>query len=141
MMLRLTGHGEFWSAWRMRSALRGPPFHGRGLVGNIDLVLHRGRIVSENYFNNMQPDTPHLSQSVAKSLVGSLTGILQQQGLVDPEAPLANYVPELKRCGYKDAKLKHALNMTSGVRFVEDYNTPGSDMTRIDIASGCAAAA
>ena len=100
------------------------------------LVLHRGRIVSENYFNNMQPDTPHLSQSVAKSLVGSLTGILQQQGLVDPEAPLANYVPELKRCGYKDAKLKHALNMTSGVRFVEDYNTPGSDMTRIDIASG-----
>jgi CubicO group peptidase (beta-lactamase class C family) len=100
------------------------------------LVLHRGRIVSEKYFNNMQPDTPHLSQSVAKSLVGSLSGILQQQGLVDPEAPLVSYVPELKRCGYKNAKLKHALNMTSGVRFVEDYNTPGSDMTRIDIASG-----
>ncbi len=45
-------------------------------------------------------------------------------------------VPELKRCGYKDAKLSHALNMTSGVRFVEDYNMPESDMTRIDIASG-----
>jgi CubicO group peptidase (beta-lactamase class C family) len=77
------------------------------------LVLHRGRIISEKYFNEMQPDTPHLSQSVAKSIVGTLAGILQQQGLVDQEAPLVSYVPELARCGYKDAKLSHALNMTS----------------------------
>ena len=100
------------------------------------LVLHRGRIISEKYFNEMQPDTPHLSQSVAKSIVGTLAGILQQQGLVDLDAPLVSYVPELARCGYKDAKLSHALNMTSGVRFVEDYGKPDSDMTRIDIASG-----
>jgi CubicO group peptidase (beta-lactamase class C family) len=73
---------------------------------------------------------------VAKSIIGSLTGILHSQGIVDPEAPIVNYVPELKRCGYRDAKLSHALNMTSGIRFVEDYNMPDSDMTRIDIASG-----
>lgn len=100
------------------------------------LVLHKGRIVTEKYFNDMQPDTAHLSQSVAKSFVGSLAGILQERGLVDQDAPLVSYVPELARCGYKDAKLSHALNMTSGVRFVEDYGIPGSDMTRIDIASG-----
>ncbi len=100
------------------------------------LVLHENKIVTENYFNNMQPDTPHLSQSVAKSIVGSLVGILHRDGLVDPDAPLTRYVPELARCGYRDAKLSHALNMTSGVRFVEDYDTPDSDMTRIDIASG-----
>jgi CubicO group peptidase (beta-lactamase class C family) len=100
------------------------------------LVLHKGKIVAEQYFNDMQPDTPHLSQSVCKSFVGTLTGILHQQGLIDPDEPIVKYVPELKRCGYKDAKLSHALNMTSGVRFTEEYNTPGSDMTRIDIASG-----
>ena len=100
------------------------------------LVLHRGRIICENYFNSMQPDTPHLSQSVAKSLIGALAGILHERGLVDKDAPLVSYVPELARCGYKDAKLSHALNMTSGIRFVEDYNMPDSDMTRIDIASG-----
>ncbi|MCP4875412.1 MAG: serine hydrolase [Gammaproteobacteria bacterium] len=100
------------------------------------LVMHKGTVISEAYFNNMQTDTAHLSQSVAKSIVGSLCGILHQQGLVDPNAPIVEYVPELKRCGYKDASLSHALNMTSGIRFVEDYNTPGSDMTRIDIASG-----
>ncbi len=100
------------------------------------LVLHRGQVITEAYFNNMRPDTPHLSQSVAKSVTGSLTGILFRQGLVDPDSPLVSYVPELKRCGYKDALLSHALNMTSGVRFVEDYGMPNSDMTRIDIASG-----
>ncbi|TNF87742.1 MAG: serine hydrolase [Gammaproteobacteria bacterium] len=100
------------------------------------LVLHRGNVVTEQYFNSMQPDTPHLSQSVAKSVVGTLAGILQDQGLIDQDSPLIRYVPELARCGYRDAQLKHALNMTSGIRFVEDYNMPGSDMTRIDIASG-----
>ena len=100
------------------------------------LVLHKGQVITEQYFNDLQPDTPHLSQSVAKSFVGTLTGILHQQGLIDTDAPIVTYVPELKRCGYRDAKLSHALNMTSGVRFAEDYNTPGSDITRVDIASG-----
>ncbi len=100
------------------------------------LVLHRGRVVSEEYFNDMRPDTPHLSQSVAKSIVGALAGILHARGLVDPDAPLVDYVPELAHCGYHDARLSHALDMTSGVRFSEDYNAAQSDMTRIDIAAG-----
>ena len=100
------------------------------------LVMHRGRIITETYCNGMQADTPHLSQSMAKSLVGVLTGILHDQGLVDLQAPLVEYVPELSECGYRDATLRHALDMTSGVRFVEDYDRDDSDMRRIDIASG-----
>jgi CubicO group peptidase (beta-lactamase class C family) len=100
------------------------------------LVMHQGQIVSETYFNNMQADTPHLSQSVVKSMVGALAGILHHQGLIDPQAPIVEYVPELKHCGYRDANLMHALDMTSGVRFNEDYNQPDSDIRRIDIASG-----
>ncbi|MFV2032037.1 MAG: serine hydrolase domain-containing protein, partial [Gammaproteobacteria bacterium] len=100
------------------------------------IVLHRGNIVSEHYYNEMAPDTRHLSQSVAKSIVGCLAGILVDRGLLDTSAPLTSYVPELASCGYKDAKLSHALSMTSGVRFVEEYNAPHSDMTRIDIACG-----
>ena len=100
------------------------------------LVMQKGEVISEAYFNNMQADTPHLSQSVSKSIVGTLAGILCEQGLLDADAPMVEYVPELKRCGYRDATLSHALNMTSGVRFVEDYDHPGSDMRRVDIASG-----
>ena len=100
------------------------------------LVAHKGRVVSESYFNNMQADTPHLSQSVAKSLVGALTGILHHLGLIDLQAPIAEYVPELKHCGYRDARVAQVLDMTSGIRFNEDYNHPDSDIRRIDIASG-----
>jgi CubicO group peptidase (beta-lactamase class C family) len=100
------------------------------------IVLHRNRVIAENYYNEMLPDTPHLSQSVSKSIVGCLAGILCDQGILDIDAPLVDYVPELASCGYKDARLSHALSMTSGVQFVEDYNAPYSDMTRIDIACG-----
>ncbi len=100
------------------------------------IVLHRGKIIAENYYNEMHVDTPHLSQSVSKSIVGCLAGILRDLGILDDNAPLVDYVPELESCGYKDAKLSHALSMTSGVQFIEDYNAPDSDMTRIDIACG-----
>jgi CubicO group peptidase (beta-lactamase class C family) len=100
------------------------------------IVLHKNRIIAENYNNGMLADTPHLSQSVSKSIVGCLVGILVDQGILDIDAPLVDYVPELASCGYKDARLSHALSMTSGVQFVEDYNAPYSDMTRIDIACG-----
>lgn len=100
------------------------------------LVCHRGRIVAESYFNDMTPQTPHLSQSVAKSVVGALAGVLHAEGLMPLDEPLADLVPELARCGYARASLRDVLDMQSGVRFVEDYGLPHSDMTRIDIASG-----
>ncbi|MGR3394341.1 serine hydrolase domain-containing protein [Pseudooceanicola nanhaiensis] len=100
------------------------------------LVMHRGRVVFERYFNGMAPETLHLSQSVAKSVTGLLAGVIHGEGALDLDAPLATLIPELAGCGYGDATLDQVLDMRSGVRFTEDYNTPGSDMTRIDIASG-----
>ena len=100
------------------------------------LVWHRGRVVTEQYFNDMTPHTPHLSQSVSKSVVGALAGVLEGEGLLDLAAPLADLVPDLAESGYAKATLDQVLDMRTGVRFTEDYNLPGSDMTRIDIASG-----
>lgn len=100
------------------------------------LVWHRGHVVAELYFNDMTPATLHLAQSVSKSVTAVVAGILVGRGLLDPEAPIVDYVPEMATCGYADATLRHALDMTSGVRFSEDYNVPGSDMSRIDVASG-----
>jgi CubicO group peptidase (beta-lactamase class C family) len=100
------------------------------------LVCHEGRIVYEKYFNDMVAETLHLAQSVSKSVIGLLTGVLHGQGLVDLDTPLADMVPELADCGYSDANLGQVLDMRSGVRFTEDYNAPDSDMTRVDIAAG-----
>src|SRR6185369_9475874 len=84
------------------------------------IVLHRGSIVAEHYFNNMTPATLHLSQSVAKSFVGALVGILAGRGELDLNAPVAQYVPELGASGYAGATLGQVLDMRSGVRFGED---------------------
>ena len=100
------------------------------------LVMSRGQVVHESYHNNMGALVPHLSQSMAKSIVGTLAGVLHGEGILDIDAPMPEFVPELAHSGYAGATLRHVLDMRSGVRFNEDYGVPGSDMTRIDIASG-----
>ena len=100
------------------------------------LVMHRGRLIFERYLNGMGCSTLHLSQSVSKSVVGLLAGVIHGEGRLDLDAPLSDLIPELSGGGYAQATLSQVLDMRSGVRFTEDYNAPNSDMTRIDIASG-----
>jgi hypothetical protein len=100
------------------------------------LVLKDGAIAFERYFNGMTDETLHLSQSVAKSFTGALAGILAGRGELDVATPLVRYLPELGATAYRDATLRHVLDMTSGVRFIEDYTDPFSDMGRADVASG-----
>ena len=100
------------------------------------LIFHRGKIVSESYFNGMTARTLHLSQSMSKSVTAAAAGVLVGQGALDPQAPIVSYLPELARTAYRDAKLQHVLDMTSGVRFSEDYTDPYSDVGKCDVASG-----
>jgi CubicO group peptidase (beta-lactamase class C family) len=100
------------------------------------IVLKDGAVRFEAYLNDMRADSLHLSQSVSKSLVGALVGIQIGRGAIDPESPVDHYVPELARCGYKDARVIDVLDMRSGVRFVEDYLDPDCEMGLLDRASG-----
>lgn len=100
------------------------------------LVLHRGAIVLERYCNGMTERTLHLSQSVAKSVTATVAGVLIGRGLLDPQAPVTDYLPELAATAYAGARLQHVLDMTSGVRFSEEYTDPHSDVGQMDVASG-----
>jgi CubicO group peptidase (beta-lactamase class C family) len=100
------------------------------------LVLHRGRIVTERYFNGMTERRLHLSQSMAKSVTGAAAGCLIAEGVLDPQNPVTHYLPELATTAYQGATLQQVLDMTTGVRFNEDYTDPHSDVGRIDVASG-----
>jgi CubicO group peptidase (beta-lactamase class C family) len=100
------------------------------------LVIHHGEILYERYFNEMTERTLHLSQSMAKSVTSAVAGILVARGLLDPEERISTYLPELEETGWKDARLRHALDMTSGVRYVEDYEALDSDIAVTDVASG-----
>ncbi len=88
------------------------------------LVLHRGRLVFEWYDRGLSARRPHVIFSVTKSVTGALAGILADRGLLDPEAPVADLLPEVAGSAYEDATLRHLLDMTVGSGFVEDYENP-----------------
>ncbi|SDE24355.1 serine hydrolase domain-containing protein [Ruegeria marina] len=85
------------------------------------VVLHKGRVAHEVYRNGMVADDPHILMSVSKSMLGLLAGILAGKGLLDLEAGLTDYIPELAPTAYAGATVRQALDMRVGVEFSEDY--------------------
>jgi CubicO group peptidase (beta-lactamase class C family) len=57
-----------------------------------------------------------------------LIGIAIEEKLIQSvEDPITNYVPELKKNGFEKVKIKHLLQMTSGIKFNEGYYNPFGD--------------
>jgi CubicO group peptidase (beta-lactamase class C family) len=92
------------------------------------IVMHEGRVIAEEYPAGMAPDALHLLMSVTKSLVGSVAGVLIDQGVLDPAAPLTTYVPALAVSGYAGATVRHVLDMRSGIIFSENYLDPDAEV-------------
>ncbi len=100
------------------------------------LVMHRGEIVFERYMNHMHHRSLHLSQSMAKSVTASVAGILIGRRLLDPGTQVVHYLPELTHTAWNGATVQQVMDMTTGVRYVEDYEALDSDIAITDIASG-----
>ena len=102
------------------------------------LVLHRGAVLAEQYPHGMPPDTLHLLMSVSKSLVGTVTGALVAEGIIDVAEQVTSYVPALLDSGYAGATVRHLLDMRSGIEFSEDYLDPTAEVRLLDAALGWA---
>lgn len=98
------------------------------------LVLHAGRIVCEQYMQGDASDA-HILFSVSKSVTGTLTGILVDDGTLDVDAPVTRYVPEVAASAYGDCSVRHLLDMTAESGFVEDYLDPAGDYARYRCAT------
>jgi hypothetical protein len=92
------------------------------------LVLHRGRIVDERYFNGMQAQEPHLMFSATKSFVGLMAATLIAEGRLNENAKVGTLLPELADSAWAGATVRQVLDMTDGVRFTEVYTDPSSDI-------------
>ncbi|HTO72871.1 MAG TPA: serine hydrolase domain-containing protein [Gemmatimonadales bacterium] len=97
------------------------PLFDEGFLANTDtdgiVVVHRGRLVFERYFNGMRAESPHILMSVSKSLLGLVAGRLP----LDVERPVTALIPELAGTAYRGATIRHLLDMRAGVAFAEDY--------------------
>jgi CubicO group peptidase (beta-lactamase class C family) len=96
------------------------------------LVLQDGALVTEWYGPLGAPDRPHALMSVTKSVVGCVAAVLIDRGDLDPDAEVTAYVPELAGSGFAGALVRQIYDMRSGVRFLEEYANPDSDIRRLD---------
>lgn len=100
------------------------------------LVLHEGRLIAERYANGMTPATPHLLQSVSKSLTSALAGVLVDQGRLDPTGLVVDYVRELRGTSFEGCTVQHLLDMRAGTRFSEAYEDGHADIRMSEQVSG-----
>lgn len=83
------------------------------------VVVHNGELVYERYWNGMTPSSPHYLASVSKSFIGTVAAILVDRGVIDREATVSSYVPELAESGFADATVGQILDMTAGTAWDE----------------------
>jgi CubicO group peptidase (beta-lactamase class C family) len=100
------------------------------------LVLHKGKVLSEQYFNGMERSTLHLIMSCSKSVTSAVAGIYIEAGVLDPATQLTHYLPELADSGMAGATLQQALDMQVGVKFNEDYDDLDGDWRHCEVATG-----
>ena len=86
---------------------------GRKVVDIWGGDAHPGRPWSE--------ETLVLAFSVAKGLTAFVMQVLATRGLLDIEAPVAQYWPEFAENGKSEVTVRHVLTHTAGVPLVPDY--------------------
>jgi CubicO group peptidase (beta-lactamase class C family) len=101
--------------------------HTTGLI-----VLKDNTIKFEKYYRGNSESSRAISWSVSKSIVSALFGIAVQEGHIKSiEDTVTDYVPYLKGSGYDGVRIKDVLQMSSGIRFNEDYGDFNSDINRM----------
>ncbi len=143
--LHYVGDRELERMGREIDALSFTPLDGRApmtwaqsLAANYTdgiLVFHRDRVVYERYFGCLRDDGKHAAMSMTKSLTGLLAQILVAEGRLDENAKVVDIVPEVANSAYATATVRQVMDMTTGVRYSEDYADPDADIWKYAAAA------
>ncbi len=93
-------------------------------------IMKRGKVVGDWFAPHMGFGARHIIFSISKSLTAIVAGILEGEGIFDPEAPVTQYIPEAAGSAYGDATVRHVLDMSVSLDFEEDYLDPESAFAR-----------
>lgn len=95
------------------------------------LVIKDGQVVLERYGLGQTPQMRWTSFSVAKSFSSTLVGAAIRDGKIKSlDDPITTYLAGLKGSAYEGVTVRQLLQMTSGVRWNEDYGDANSDVAR-----------
>lgn len=92
------------------------------------IILHKGKIVYENYFGALEPDGVHAVMSVSKSFTGTLGALLVAEGVLDEQKTAGYYVPELIHSAFADATIRDLLDMKTALKYSENYSNPNAEV-------------
>ena len=92
------------------------------------VVLHDGVVVYERYSGCLDEFGQHGAMSVTKSITGLLGEMLVAEGAIDETQRVGAIIPELKDSAFGDATVKQVLEMTTALRYSEDYADPNAEV-------------
>lgn len=98
------------------------------------IILHQGKVVYERYFGALTEDNVHAVMSLTKSFTGTLASILVAEGTLDETKFAVDYVPELKNSAFADATVRQIMDMTTALKYSENYADPNADIWQFSAA-------
>lgn len=99
------------------------------------LILHKDKVVYERYFGCLDDEGKHAAMSMTKSLTGLLAQILVTEGKLDENARVIDIIPETEGSAFADATVREVMDMTTGIKYTEDYSDPDSDIWKYSEAA------
>jgi CubicO group peptidase (beta-lactamase class C family) len=76
----------------------------------------------------LKPEGQHGAMSVTKTFVGTLAAMLVAEGTLDEDQRVDHYVPELAASAFGNATVRQVMDMTTGIKFSEDYSDPKAEV-------------
>lgn len=99
-------------------------------------ILYKGELVYETYRGYCGPHQSHLIMSCAKSFAGTLAEMMIDEGTLDENTLIPQYLSELENTAWGDATLRQVMDMLIGMEFHEDYLDHSSDVWKYLRAGG-----
>ena len=100
------------------------------------LVLQGASVLREEYFGGNTSSTRHIAMSVSKSFGGMLAGVLVGDGMLNADASVTDYIPELAGGAYDGATVRQVLDMTAAPDFDMTYLGPDTEVQLGDRCAG-----
>lgn len=100
------------------------------------IVMHRGAIVLEEYWQGHNAASAFNAMSMSKTIVGLLVGVAIAEGAITSLAdPVAQYITEWRQDDRAEITLRDLLYMQSGLRNERRTDTPFSDLVQMYLGS------
>lgn len=105
------------------------------------IVLHKGKVALEQYWEGVDRHTLYSGRGMTKSLIGILYGFAVADGAINLDEPVATYLPEWHGDERSKITVRHLLENTSGLENPPFTDSLFNKQTRLAWSPDIAAAA